>query len=125
MKPEDVQNNHVFQPWDERTERNAPIAQDCPELEAFLSAVYRDLFNPSLRKKIKYNLTEEQHDFIKEVKTEYPKNNLRIRKEDKGHRFVIADWDVEDTLIEETVTNPEIYKEQEENPMDDYNAKIE
>ena len=78
-----------------------------------------------MRKKIKDNLSEEQRDFIKEVKTEFPKNNLRIRQEDKGHRFVIADGDAEDVLIEETLGNLENYREQEDNPIDTYNAKID
>ena len=55
--------------WYQRTSRSAPIAQDCPELEAMLAGVERDLFDPAMRKKIKDNLTQEQREFISEVKT--------------------------------------------------------
>ena len=41
------------EPWYQRTSRSAPIARDCPELEAMLAGVERDLFDPALRKKIK------------------------------------------------------------------------
>ena len=125
VKPEDVDESHKSQPWYERTDRLAPPANDCPELEAFLSALYRDLFDPTLRKKISSNLTEGQRDFIKTVKREYPKENLRIRREDKGHRFVIADGDAEDELIEDGLKNRERFDEVDESPLEDYNVKIE
>ena len=71
------------------------------------------------------NLTQEQRDFIKEVKTEYPKKNIRIRREDKGYRFVILDGESEDQLIENGLKNIERYAETDESPMEDYIEKIE
>ena len=72
------------EPWYERTQKSAPIARDCPQLEAFLDACFQDLFNPSLRKKISDNLTKDQRDFMtKYVKEDYPNLNIRIRREDK------------------------------------------
>ena len=44
-----------------------------------------------MRKRITSNISEEQRNFIKEVSQEYPKRNLRVRREDKGGRFVVAD----------------------------------
>ena len=122
---EEVLDNHTSHPWDEKTDRSAPVAQDCPELEALISAVYKDLFDPALRKKIKGNLSKEQRDFILEVKTEYPKRNIRIRREDKGSRFVVVDGDEEDKLIEDGLHNAERFRESEENPIEEYNERIE
>ena len=68
LKPEEISHDHVSQPWDKKTERNDPVGQDCPDLEAFIESVYRDIVNPSLRKKITDNLSPEQRDFINEVK---------------------------------------------------------
>ena len=109
-KPEEISHDHISQPWDEKTERSAPVAQDCPELEAFFNQCYRDLFDPALRKKITDNLSKEQRDFIKLTKTEYPSMNVRIRMEDKGKRFVIVDGDIEDQQIEEKLQNPVHYR---------------
>ena len=82
QQPEDVPHDHVSQPWNEKTKQAAPVAQDCPELEAFIEAFFRDLVDPAKRKKIKDNLTQDQRNYIKDVKTEYPKMNIRIRMED-------------------------------------------
>ena len=60
-----------------------------------ISGIERDLSNPNLRRRIKDNLSKEQRGFIKEVKEEFPKRDLRVRFEDKGHRFVIADGQTE------------------------------
>ena len=48
-----IEDDFKSKPWDTRTERSAPIASDAPELEAFLSAIEKDIKNPELRKKIK------------------------------------------------------------------------
>ena len=56
------------QPWDERTERMALVARDCPQLEAFLDFCFQDIFDPAQSKKISDNLTKEQRDFIKTLK---------------------------------------------------------
>ena len=59
MQPEEITHDHVSQPWDEKTLRQAPTAQDCPELESFFNGMEKDLFSPALRKKVKDNLTPE------------------------------------------------------------------
>ena len=124
-KPEEVDDSYIGKPWDEKTDRLAPVASDCPELEAFLAGVYRDCFDPAQRKKINSNISVDQRNFIQSVKRDYPEQNLRIRREDKGHRFVIVDGDQEDEMIEEGLKNRERFEEVDENPMEDFNVKIE
>ena len=123
---EEILDTFEKKPWYEKTERLAPVARDCPQLEAFLDACYQDLFDPTLRKKISDNLTKEQRDFIKkDVKTIYPNLNIRIRKEDKGHRFVIVDGEEEDKQIEEELQKPDQYEEIESDPTEQYQKKLE
>ena len=92
-------------------DRAAPVARDCPELEAFIAGIEKDVMNPDLRRKIKDNLGPEERAFIKEVKIEFPKKDLRMRFEDKAHRFVIADGATEDELLENDLKNPEYFTE--------------
>ena len=125
QKPEDISHDHVSQPWDEKTQRSAPVAHDCPDLEAFMEAIHRDLIDPSKRKKIKDNLSSDQRNFIKEVRNEFPQMNLRIRMEDKGKRFVIVDGDNEDNQIEESLSNPVHYREVDESPLTEHSQRLE
>ena len=83
--PFNIIDDYQPQPWHSRTGRQAPIATDAPELEAFLAGMEKDLRSPELRRKMKNNLTQNQNNFIKEVKEEYPHRGLRVRREDKGH----------------------------------------
>ena len=119
-----INDDFQAKPWDTRTERCDPIASDAPELEAFLSAIEKDVKNPELRKKIKSNLSQTQWEYIKEVKTEYPKLGLRVRQEDKGARFVIEDAAKEDERIIENLSNPIQYTETEENPIEGFKLRI-
>ena len=96
---------------DRRNNKKAPIATDCPELEAFFNAIERDLKNPDLRRKVKSNLNRNQINFIKEVKECYQGRGLRIRREDKGPRFVIEDADKEDERIQSELSNNTYYSE--------------
>ena len=123
MEPKDIEE-YVKKPWDVPTDRAAPIAQDCPQLEAMFAQSYTDLFDPKQRKLIKDNLTPEQRDFIKTVKTDYPEQGLRVRTEDKGNRYVIEDAETEDRLIENHLQNPNQYTELDESPMDEHVRKI-
>jgi hypothetical protein len=59
-----------------------------------------DLMNPTLRRKIKDNLSAEEREALKDFKQNFPAENLRVRKEDKGPRFVIADGATEEEMIE-------------------------
>ena len=113
------------EPWYQRTSRPAPIARDCPELEAMLAGVERDLFDPDLRKKIKDNLTQEQREFIGEVKNEFPIRDLRVRFEDKGHRFVIADGHTEDEQIEADLQNEEFYRVLDNDPTENDKQNVQ
>ena len=70
--PLNIDDEYHAKPWDTRTERSAPIATDAPELEAFLSALEKDIKNPELRRNIKSNLNENQWKYIKEDKSECP-----------------------------------------------------
>ena len=124
IAPEDVDNDYKPQPWSTRTEKSAPVAHDCPELEAFLSSTERDIKDLLLRRKIKSNLNENQINFIKKVKTEYPRRGLRIRREDKGPRFVIVDAEEEDQKIFSALTNPTHYTEQETDPFEEFCDEI-
>ena len=109
--PNDIDNDFTKKPWTEGTNKKAPIATDCPELEAFFNAIERDLKNPDLRRKVKSNLNRNQINFIKEVKEYYQGRGLRIRREDKGPRFVIEDADKEDERIQSELSNNTYYSE--------------
>ena len=111
-------------PWDTKTERSAPTAHDAPELEAFLAGIEKAIRNPNLRRKIKSNLNENQIEFINELKKNYPAKGLRIRREDKGARFVIEDAVTEDNRIIGNLSNPVQYTQTEVNPMDTYVQEI-
>ena len=111
-------------PWDTRTERSAPVATDAPELEAFLAAIEKDFKNPELRRKVKSNLNQNQLSYIKEVKTEYPRQGIRVRREDKGARFVIEDDITEDNRIVESLSNPLHFSETDQNPIEGYKNEI-
>ena len=63
-----------------------------------MEKVLTDLMNPTLRRKD--NLSAEEREALKDFKQNFPANNLRVRKEDKGPRFVIADGATEDEMIE-------------------------
>ena len=75
-RPEDVEQTFLKTPWYRKTKRAAPVA--CPALETYFESVGRDLSDPSLRTKISDNLTPEMREFIKEVREEYPGQNLRV-----------------------------------------------
>ena len=49
--PNNIEDHYVSRPWDVRTEKRAPIATDCPELEAYFAGIERDLKDPTLRRK--------------------------------------------------------------------------
>ena len=118
--PNDIDNDFTKKPWTEGTNKKAPIATDCPELEAFFNAIERDLKNPDLRRKVKSNLNRNQINFIKEVKEYYQGRGLRIRREDKGPRFVIEDADKEDERIQSELSNNTYYSEVNDDPKEDF-----
>ena len=89
-----------------------------------MAAIEKDVKNPDLRKKMKSNLNPNQLNFIKEVREEYPKRGLRIRREDKGPRFVIEDAATEDNRIIEELSNPVFYTETDDNPTEGFIREI-
>ena len=118
--PEDIEDNYEKKPWDERSKRTAPVATDAPELEAFFASIERDLKDLGLRRKVKGNLNSEQIKFIKEVKEEYPGRGLRIRREDKGPRFVIEDAVAEDERIQAKLSDNRYYTEMNDDPKEEF-----
>ena len=54
------------------------------------------MMDPDQRRKIHDNLTQEERSALKDFETRFPEENLRIRLEDRGPRFVIADGVMED-----------------------------
>ena len=123
--PFNIIDDYQPQPWHSRTDRQAPIATDAPELEAFLAGMEKDLRSPELRRKMKNNLNQNQKNFIKEVKEEYPQRGLRVRREDKGHRFVIEDAVTEDNKIIEELSDPVFYTETDDNPIENFKDEIQ
>ena len=89
-----------------------------------MAGIEKDVRNPELRRKVKSNLNQNQKDFIKEVKVEYPKRGLRLRREDKGARFVIEDAITEDDRITEKLSDPTYYRESDNDPIEDYRVEI-
>jgi hypothetical protein len=55
---------------------------------------------------------------------EYPKKGLRVRREDKGARFIIEDSDTEDERITENLSNPVYYRESANDPIAEYMEEI-
>ena len=90
-----------------------------------MAVIEKDLRNPELRKKMKNNLTQNQMNFIKEVKEEYPRRGLRVRREDKGHRFVIEDSATEDNKILEELSDRVFYRETANDPILNYKDEIQ
>ena len=121
-RPEDEEQTFQKTPWYRKTTKAAPIA--CPALESYLEAVGRDLSDPSLRVKISDNLTPEMRDFIKEVREDFPRQNLRMRREDKGPRFVVTVGETEDNQIKNDLQNPTYYRELENDPGKAYSERI-
>ena len=65
-----------------------------PEVEAFLSAVERDLFSNTQRKIVPDNLTIDERYALKQWRADNLFNtegNLVMRMQDKGNRFIIVD----------------------------------
>ena len=122
--PDNIDDDYQKKPWDTRTEKKAPVAIDAPELEAFLAAIERDIRDPGLRRKVKSNLNQNQINFIKEVRTEYPARGLRIRSEDKGPRYVIEDAADEDDRIQAELSNNTYYTETNDDPKEDFIDEI-
>ena len=73
---------------------------------------------------MKANLNQNQINFIKEVKEEYPLRGLRVRMEDKGSRFVIEDANTEDNQIVGNLSDPVHYSVTAINPIKVYIREI-
>ena len=85
----------------------------------------KDMMDPEQRKKIHDNLLPEERTALKDFQTSFPAENLRIRLEDKGPRFVIADGATEDEMIEKDLQNLNQFREIAVDPKDDYEKEIE
>ena len=80
--------------------------------------------DPANMRKIKDNLRNGERDALKDIIENFPKMNLRIRREDKGGRFCIVDGETEDMLIEQDLSDPIQYREIPENSTDDTKNRI-
>ena len=117
------ENDFVKTPWYQGTDKAAPLAS--PAVESFLEACGRDNMDPSLRRKIKDNLTPGERAALKDIVNNFPNMNLRVRKEYKGGRFVIVDGESEDTLIENDLCNEIHYREIGDDPTEEFKEKVQ
>ena len=64
-----------------------------PELETFLSNIEKDIFENTNRRNVKSNITKEEQIALNDWKNRLsnPDNNLILRIQDKGNRFVLVD----------------------------------
>ena len=67
--------------------------------------------DPNLRNKIKDNLTSGQRKALQDIQKNFSQNDIRIRKEDKGSRFVIVDRCLDDSQIQANLGNTNNYAE--------------
>ena len=109
-------------PWYQKTQRAAPPAS--PAVENFMDRCYADTMNANMRNKIKDNMTPEEREALRELRFEFPAQNLRIRREDKGSRFVIADGEEEDKMIEEDLQNETNFTEIPSDPKEEHIEKL-
>ena len=109
-------------PWYQNTQRKAPPAS--PAVENFMDRCYADTMNPNMRNKIKDNLEPEEREALKELRFNFPAQNLRIRREDKGSRFVIADGNEEDRMIEQDLQNEVNFTEIPHDPREEHIDKL-
>ena len=98
-----------------------PPKSSIPEIEVFLAAVKRELFNPDNLKVAKDNLTQAERSALKELKAD---NDRVIRMQDKGSRFVILEKKDYITKIEEHLNNPLHYERSEQDPTDLHLDKV-
>ena len=109
-------------PWYQKTQRAAPPAS--PAVENFMDRCYADTMNANMRNKIKDNMTPEEREALRELRFEFPAQNFRIRREDKGSRFVIADGEEEDKMIEEDLQNETNFTEIPSDPKEEHIEKL-
>ena len=70
--------------------------------------------DPTLRRKIKDNMTPGEREALIDIIKNFPEMDLRVRREDKGGRFCIMDGDSEDIFIESDLGNTVHYREIDE-----------
>ena len=109
-------------PWYQNSEHSPPPASAA--VEAYMESCLNDMMDPDQRRKIKDNLKPEEREALKDFRTNFPAENLRIRLEDKGPRFVIADGDKEDEMIENDLLNQNQFVSLQDDPKEEYIEKI-
>ena len=112
----------IMMPWYQHSDHSPPAAS--PVVEAFMEKCLKDMMDPEQRIKIHDNLLPEERKALKDFQTSFPAENLRIRLEDKGPRFVIADGDTEDKMIEKDLQNVNQFRAIDDDPKDDYEKEI-
>ena len=83
------------------------------------------MMDPNPRRKIHDNLIPEERKALKDFQIGFPAQNLRVRLEDKGPRFVIVDGKTEDDMIDKDLKNLSQFQELQNDPKYEYKAKIE
>ena len=118
-----TENTFKITPWYRRTSNKAPIASHA--VEAFLEACANDMLDPSLRSRIKDNLKPEQRQALKDIVNNFSKYDLRVRKEDKGSRFVVVNDGTDSQQIEQNLNSSVNYLKVWKDPTIDFVSKIE
>ena len=117
-----VKDIFVMKPWYQRTKNKAPLASTA--VECFLQACHNDILDEKLRRKIKDNLTADERIALKDISINFPKFNLRVRKEDKGSRFVITNSNLDDDAINSELNDHKQYSRIINDPLDECNRRV-
>ena len=112
----------IMMPWYQHSEHSPPAAS--ASVEAFMETCLTDMMDPDQRRKIHDNLDPSERAALKDFEMNFPADNLRIRLEDKGPRFVIADGDQEDEMIENDLRNENQFTELPADPKEEYRNKL-
>lgn len=98
----------------------APVSH-VPELELFLDSVRTELFDPGNARFIRDNLSVGERQALATLKQV---DNVTIKIQDKGSKFVVIDKSDYDTKMKEQLENPLHYQKLEHDPSADYVSVI-
>jgi len=98
----------------------APVSH-VPELELFLDSVRTELFDPGNVRFIHDNLSVGERQALATLKQV---DNVTIKIQDKGSKFVVIDKSDYDTTMKEQLENPLHYQKLEHDPSADYVSVI-
>ena len=78
-----------------------------------------------MRYRIRDNLTPGERWVLKDIVTNFPGYELRVRKEDKGLKFVVADEITDNQQVQLNLNNPVNYLKVANDPTWEFVARIE